>query len=228
VVGASTGMHYTVVWTEEGEVYTFGSEDAGLGHGMSTGDELVPRVVEALSGKKVVGASAGGGHTVVWTEGGELHTFGVGYRGQLGHGGWTTEESEDEQANQLTPRVVEALAGKRVIGAATGPLHTVVWTEGSEVYTFGGGHGGLLGHGAPVGLENEFVPRMVEALAGKKVVEAATSLRHTVVLTETGEVYTFGNGKYGQLGHGLHEHEALPRLVEGLEHVHMYSAVRRI
>ena len=38
--------------------------------------ELVPRLVEALAGKKVIGASAGYDHTVVWTEEKEPFTFG--------------------------------------------------------------------------------------------------------------------------------------------------------
>jgi len=36
----------------------------------------VPRLVEALAGKKVVGAAAGGGHTALWTEDGKVFTFG--------------------------------------------------------------------------------------------------------------------------------------------------------
>jgi len=42
-----------------------------LSHGLSQ-HEFVPRLVEALVGKKVVGAAAGDAHTAVWTEEGEL------------------------------------------------------------------------------------------------------------------------------------------------------------
>jgi RCC1 and BTB domain-containing protein len=48
-----------------------------------------------------------------------------------------------------------------VVGASAGVYHTAVWTETGEVYTFGGGAFGLLGHG---GEEGELVPRMVAAL----------------------------------------------------------------
>jgi len=58
-------------------------EDTQLGHG-GDGTELVPRMIEALAGKEVIGASAGYGHTAVWTEEGEL--FGRGGNGQLGRG----------------------------------------------------------------------------------------------------------------------------------------------
>ena len=44
--------------------------------------------------------------------------------GQLGHG-----EEEDERA----PRLVETLAGNKVIGAVAGTGHTAVWTEAGEL-----------------------------------------------------------------------------------------------
>jgi len=85
--------------------------------------EPVPRLFEALAGKKVVGAAAGCYATAAWTDQGELFTFGMGSHGNLGHGG---KEHEFER------RLVEALAGKRVIGASAGERHTVVWTEAGE------------------------------------------------------------------------------------------------
>jgi alpha-tubulin suppressor-like RCC1 family protein len=203
VVGASAGETHTVAWTEGGEVYTFGCGEGGrLGHG-GDGVELVPRVVEALAGKKVVGVSAGTAHTVAWTEGGEVYTFGWGGEGRLGHGG---------EEHEFVPRVVEALAGEKVVGASVGDHHTVAWTEGGEVYTFGFGLYGRLGHW---GAENERVPRVVDALAGKKVMGASAGDHHTVAWTE-GEVYTFGWGKDGRLGHGGDEDEQAPRLLKGL------------
>jgi len=42
----------------------------------------VPRLVEALV-EKVIGAAAGANHSAVWTEEGELFTFGVGDDGRL-------------------------------------------------------------------------------------------------------------------------------------------------
>ena len=65
----------------------------------------------------MIGAAAGHAHTAVWTDDGELFTFGWGGRGNLGHG-W--------EQHELVPRLVEALAGKRVIDGSTGCTHTVV------------------------------------------------------------------------------------------------------
>jgi len=71
-------------------------------------------VIEALAGKKVVGAPAGAHHKAVWTEAGNLLTLGMEtVEGWLGHG---------VEKNELVPRLVEALAGEKVIVAAAGHL----------------------------------------------------------------------------------------------------------
>jgi RCC1 and BTB domain-containing protein len=210
VVGAAAGgdHEHTSVWTEDGELFTFGLGNLGrLGHGGQE-IEFVPRLVEALAGKKVVGATAGGSsHTAVWTDVGELFTFGYGQyevSGVLGHGGGPEEI-------ELMPRLVEALVGKQVVGAATGSQHTAVWTKAGELFTFGKGYDGQLGHG---GHEDELVPRLVEALVGKKVIGAAIGAHHTAVWTDACELFTFGRGECGPLGHGGQANKFVPRLVE--------------
>jgi len=134
----------TVIATAKG-VFSFGGSQDGdefpqLGHGQGHQSVLVPRLIEALAGKNVIGVSAGELHTAVWTKEGELFTFGHGFDGRLGHGG--------EQDDEPVPRLIEALAGKKVVGAAAGCVHTAVWTDAGELFTFGyGGGQGRLGHG---------------------------------------------------------------------------------
>jgi E3 ubiquitin-protein ligase HERC2 len=213
VIGASAGHSHTAAWTEEGELFTFGYGAYGqLGHGGQQ-TELVPRLVAALAGNKVIGASASSSHTpgrsrtVVWTEAGELFTFGDGHYGALGHGG---------TQNELVPRLVDALVGKKVVGAAAGQYHTAVWTDEGELFTFGNGDHGKLGHG---GQQTELVPRLVEAMAGEKVIGAAAGSGHTAVCIEAGELFTFGQGGFGRLGHGGTHTALVPGLVEALAEV---------
>jgi len=58
------------------------------------------------------------------------------------------------------------------------------------------------------------VPRLVQALAGKKVVGATAGYSHTSVWTDEGELFTFGDGNFGRLGHGGTQNESVPRLVD--------------
>ena len=50
---------------------------------------------------------------------------------------------------------------------------------------------------------------------------SAAGIKHTMVATTEGELYTFGSGANGMLGHGTDDNEALPRVVEALSHVHV-------
>jgi alpha-tubulin suppressor-like RCC1 family protein len=116
------------------------------------------------------------------------------------------------QQNQLAVPV--ALTGLRVVQVSTGPFHTAAVTANGELYTFGLGNLGQLGHGTET---TELLPRRVEgALAEERVVSTATGSMHTVVLTASGAVFTFGHGAYGELGHGPYNDELSPRWVEAL------------
>jgi alpha-tubulin suppressor-like RCC1 family protein len=46
----------------------------------------------------------------------------------------------------------------------------------------------------------------------------ATGDNHTIVLTDFGDVLSFGRGREGQLGHGEKSDEAIPKIVNGLNH----------
>ena len=97
---------------------------------------------------------------------------------------------------------------------------TVIVTA-REVFSFGGATDeegeeaemAQLGHRE--GPHTEHVPRMIEALSGKKVIGVAAGEQHTAVWTEIGELFAFGSGSNGRLGHGGNQIERVPRLVEG-------------
>jgi len=118
------------------EVYSCGGGSMGkLGHG-GEDDEGVPRRIEGPSGlrrKKVVGGATGSTHTVLWTEQGGVYGFGLGFALGL-------DPSIDECVEAYCPVLIEGqLKEKKVVGAAAGSTHTVVWTEKGEAFSFGAG-----------------------------------------------------------------------------------------
>ena len=52
------------------------------------------------------------------------------------------------------------------------------------------------------------------ALCGAHVEAVACGARHTAAVSFDGELYTFGSGKQGQLGHGILEDELYPMAVK--------------
>jgi alpha-tubulin suppressor-like RCC1 family protein len=60
-------------------------------------------------------------------------------------------------------------------------------------------------------------PRVVERLRGEGIVELAAGINHVVGLSDAGDVWTWGIGLHGQLGHGNLDNQALPTLLTRLQ-----------
>lgn len=113
-------------------------------------------------------------------EGLAVFMWGRGEDGQLGLG---------DTSDQDEPTYVDALRGVGVRQIACGSGHTVVLTTDGEVYTWGRGDDGRLGHG-----DNgwKYVPRITQSLAGQIVVQVTCGSYHTAAVTGNGDLYTWG------------------------------------
>ena len=105
-----------------------------------------------------------------------------------------------------------AIATVEIVRIATGG-HTCALGARGELYTFGNGKHGQLGHGEG---RAESAPRRVMALRGVRVLGIACGDFHTLALADDGLVYTWGAGSFGELGHASLEHHAEPRVLEAL------------
>lgn len=82
IVQIACGLHHTVCLTQNGEVYTFGSNQYGqLGSG-----DLLPYSgpVHVKLNSTIVQIAAGSNHTVLMSSRGVVYTFGNHLKGQLG------------------------------------------------------------------------------------------------------------------------------------------------
>lgn len=81
VAKVACGRLHTAILTSDGRVLTFGTGKFGqLGHGERS-NEAAPKVVSALSGKRVVDIACGKEHTVAVTSDGDLYAFGFDFDG---------------------------------------------------------------------------------------------------------------------------------------------------
>jgi len=133
----------------------------------------VPRLVEALAGKKVVGAAAGGGHTALWTEDGKVFTFGDFFARTVSKRlAMQGAEVHPAPAHPHTNGEFGALGHKFALNfhkSRNFAWHFSV-NRRKGLLTLGEGDDGMLDHG---GAHSEPVQRLVEALVGKQVVSAA-------------------------------------------------------
>lgn len=81
------------------------------------------------------------------------------------------------------------------------------------MFSWGSGHG-LLGLSSTVPHHS---PKQVVLLSKVEVRVVSAGYDHSLALTSTGEVYSWGNGGYGQLGHGYSSLcVSTPELITGL------------
>ncbi|KAF7141200.1 hypothetical protein RHSIM_Rhsim06G0090700 [Rhododendron simsii] len=273
-IGADKKFHTCAV-TMAGELYTWGdgTHNAGiLGHGTDLSHWIPKRISGPLEGLQIAMVTCGPWHTALVTSTGQLFTFGDGTFGVLGHG---------DRESVSYPREVDSLSGLRTIAVACGVWHTaaiveVIVTQSSasvssgKLFTWGDGDKSRLGHGdkeprleptcVPALIDYNFhkiacghsltvglttsghvfamgstvygqlgnpqsdgkLPCLVEdKLIGESVQEIACGAYHVAVLTSRNEVYTWGKGANGRLGHGDIEDRKTPTLVEALKDRHV-------
>lgn len=209
----ATGLSYTVVLAKGGEVYTFGVNSHGqLGHG-DIFERSLPRKVEKLSAVgPVIQISAGANHTLVVTHDGAIYSFGYGANFCLGHGGL---------ANELQPRLVQMFQDKNthVVRVAAGDEHSVALDSSGNVYTWGKGYCGALGHGDE---NDKALPELVSSLRGIRAVQVCARKRKTFVLDDCGLVFAFGWMSFGSLGlRGNSDKVVTPHILETLKGYHV-------
>lgn len=133
-----------------------------------------------------------------------LYTFGRGFHGQLGQGGY-----DDSAAPAAVTLAETGFADPSAVETIScGASHCAALDPDGVLLTWGLASSGELGHGGWTPIEVD-VPRQVASMAAVKVKQVAAGANHTVVVSQGGGLWTCGRGRNGQLGHG-HFHDAGP------------------
>ncbi|XP_019051441.1 PREDICTED: ultraviolet-B receptor UVR8 isoform X1 [Nelumbo nucifera] len=130
--------------------------------------------------------------------GGEWWSWGAGTDGQLGTG-----RLDDEHLPQRLP---DLSSGRRISQLACGGAH-VIALSGGDVMTWGRGTSGQLGHGE---LESCLLPKPVKFLENFTTSYVSAGWNHSGFVSDTGKLFTCGDGSFGQLGHGDYQSHCSP------------------
>jgi len=212
VTEAHFSLHYLSVLSRLGSAtFTWGTNHRyQLGLHLEPQVQRAPAPVLALEGIRIAAVASSESHCLFLTEEGAVWTCGSGFCGLLGHG---------NVLDSPQPAIVDALAHNRIVDVAVGVRHSVAVSEKGQVFTWGEAHLGQLGHGSTEDREvHEWAydprtggtfayvtkPTVVTALFGRRILakKAACCNFSTVVLTDQGHLYSWGNNTDGQCGQG--------------------------
>ncbi|XP_047422955.1 E3 ISG15--protein ligase HERC5 isoform X2 [Sciurus carolinensis] len=164
-----------------------------------------PKFQSILQEKYIIQITCGDYHSLALSKGGELFAWGQNLDGQLGIGRIFP--------STLIPQVVEQLAGVPLVQISAGEAHSMALSMSGNVYSWGKNNFGQLGLGHT---KNKAAPCLIETPDNRKVEFLACGGSHAALLTQDGLLFTFGAGKYGQLGHNSTQNELRPCLVTKL------------
>ena len=201
-IDVALGVDHIVVLDENGEVWTAGCNQYGaLGIDENAGKywygtqiETLRKVTVGDGSVKIRAVAAGQYHTILIDENGGVWTAGYNSDGQLGR---------SENVNSGTPNTVfkkaEGLDNVKIVGASGGTAHTVLLDESGNVWTAGNNLHGQLGRQTAKNVDSKF-EKVADGISGVKITAIAAGSRYTVLLDESGNVWTAGSNGYGELG----------------------------
>ena len=201
-IDVALGVDHIVVLDENGEVWTAGCNQYGaLGIDENAGKywygtqiETLRKVTVGDGSVKIRAVAAGQYHTILTDENGGVWTAGYNSDGQLGR---------SENVNSGTPNTAfkkaEGLDNVKIVGASGGTAHTVLLDESGNVWTAGNNLHGQLGRQTAKNVDSKF-EKVADGISGVKITAIAAGSRYTVLLDDSGNVWTAGSNGYGELG----------------------------
>ncbi|XP_017957265.1 probable E3 ubiquitin-protein ligase HERC4 isoform X1 [Drosophila navojoa] len=140
----------------------------------------------------------------------ELYCWGNASHGQLGLGG-----IEEEQI--LTPSRMPWKPDSAVNQIACGHRHTLFLTASGKVYACGSNDYSQLGHELPTKRPRMSQFLQIPELQDYVITQIACGSRHSMALSEWGQVFSWGDNECGQLGHASDQDIVkLPKIVRNL------------
>uniref|UniRef100_A0AAQ4QQ03 HECT and RLD domain containing E3 ubiquitin protein ligase 3 n=1 Tax=Gasterosteus aculeatus aculeatus TaxID=481459 RepID=A0AAQ4QQ03_GASAC len=199
----SSGRSHSVAVNEQGQVFAWGAGEEGqLGLGIAEATVRIPRLVKRLCEQRISQVMCGNQHCIALSRDGQLFTWGQNTSGQLGLG--------KGEPSKLFPQPLKSLSGIPLAQITAGGDHSFALSLSGAVFGWGKNRAGQLGLNDE---QDRAVPCHIKFLRSQKVCYISCGNEHTAALTKDGGLFTFGEGSWGQLGHGSTNNELLPRRV---------------
>ncbi|XP_050229612.1 PH, RCC1 and FYVE domains-containing protein 1 isoform X2 [Mercurialis annua] len=208
-LGKNDILKDVLIWGEgvEGEHFGGTVQRHGNQYTMQV-DALVPKLLESTAMLDVTSISLGGKHAALITKRGEVFCWGDGSKGKLGH---------RVNIDISYPKVVESLNGVHIKSVVCSEYQTCALTHSGELYMWGDNTNGIA-LADEVRTRSQWLPyRLSGPLDGITISKVACGEWHTAIVSSSGQLFTYGDGTFGVLGHGNLQSVSQPKEVESLK-----------
>ena len=202
----SAGKDYSLYVDNNNIVWAWGNNFSGkLGYDNTNIDKIYPVKISTLNGKNIKKVLAGCNNSFAIDKNNNLWAWGENLLNYLGVGlgdneieSCCQEYSGPNYMNEIyIPTVVPEIT--KLYDITSSCNHSLILTNNNEfkVYAWGEGYLGQLGINDR---NRSYVYKPMEAYNLKNVIEISSGNSFSLALRNDGNVYTWGDNKYGQLG----------------------------
>ena len=210
IVDVELGYDHTIVKTDQNRVFGFGENSYRQVGDDTSVDKSSPvyinnNLFSASLNKQYLSLAAGYKDSMIITTDGDVLTYGYGDYGQRGNGSNLSYTSKSNITINFN-----LLENETIIQGEMGLYHTLTLTSMGRIFSFGRNNQGQLGLGTVtaynafptlvvskpnlVAITDNFLP------IDENIVDVATGYLSSVLVTETGKVFTWGANDFGSLG----------------------------
>ena len=174
----------------------------GIGNYISTD---IPIYINNLKKLKIIQIACGVGHAIALTNNNLIYAWGRFFKHE------NKKEKSTTSGDYSHPQLIESLSNESITKISAGNNHSMAITELGELYTWGEGVYGQLGHGEN---NNEQYPKKVEYFKNKfKIIDCQGGATHSIALTEEGYIFGWGQNDKNQLNLGKIDFVNVPYLL---------------
>ena len=215
-IAASAGASHGVAIRVDGTLWGWGTGEQGqlgpsrMGATNSTPAQIKLPVPHDNLGFRAV--SAGSQFTVAIDENGDMWVWGNNRYGQRGNGASVNTETVNagtlaqREANAVPQRITHTTSW-RSVDLSNASAHVLAIDSDGALWTWGSNERGQIGLGSgTTGIGDATMPKeqltMYNIMPGTRWVSSAAGGWFSLAVQENGDLYAWGDGSHGQLGHG--------------------------
>ncbi len=195
----SAGALHTMILKRNGTLWTVGSNSKGQLGNDRVGDYLIEMApVKIMTDVKQI--SAGGQHSMILKENGELWAVGLNDSGQLGDGSKTNKSIAVQVKEEASDGETTAMTDVAQVSA--GGNHSMILKENGSLWAVGLNDNGQLGDNST---DDKKFPVQVKTADGTpmtNVAQVSAGGNHTLIVKRDGTIWAVGLNDKGQLGDG--------------------------